>query len=605
MTDAKREGPEVNPVQDEGIDRRSFIARFSLATASAPLALGGFATAASPNPAAAEGLSEPMVKDSFDPVPGRVPGQMPDITPAHIESAEVLTGIEFDPAARELALQGLRTHRNGYVAMREVELPPHVAPALQFNPVPPGGAVPVGASSFRWSPPATLPDPRDASALAFASLPELAALLRSGGVTSRRLTELALERLGRFDSSLECVVRLLPERALAQAEAADAALARGEDLGPLMGIPWGAKDLLSVRGVPTSWGAEPFRDQVLDEEATVVARLDQAGAVLVAKLTLGELAQGDVWFGGRTRNPWNLEQGSSGSSAGSASAVAAGLVPFALGSETLGSIVSPASRCGVTGLRPTFGAVSRHGAMALSWSMDKIGPMTRSAEDCAWVHSAIRGPDGWDQTVRDAPFVWDGLGGLEGIRVGVLTGQGAFAGESEDAVLDRAALRALEELGVSPRPVALPGEFPLSALRIILSAEAAASFDTFTLDGGVAALRQQGAGAWPNTFRTARFIPAVEYIRANRIRTLLIEQMDAAFQEVDVVLAPSFASNLLLATNLSGHPVVVVPSGLRENGTPASVSFVGGLWKDAETLRVAALWQQATQHHRVRPPGFG
>jgi Asp-tRNA(Asn)/Glu-tRNA(Gln) amidotransferase A subunit family amidase len=586
----------------QGMDRRGFLTRAS----AAALGVGGGFAAVPFMPAALVASSQVRSAE-----PSALPSAQPDITVAHAEAAEVLFGIEFSGDARELALSGLRTHRNGYAAMREVEIPPHVAPAVHFSPIPPGGRLPTGVSRFGWSAPSELPDPTDPEALAFATVPELAGLLRRGRVTSRQLTELSLARLERYGSALECVVLLLPERALAQADAADAAFARGEDRGPLQGIPWGAKDLLAVAGFPTSWGAEPFRNQRLEEEATVVRRLDEAGAVLVAKLTLGELAQGDVWFGGRTRNPWNLEQGSSGSSAGSASAVAAGLVPFALGSETLGSIVSPSSRCGVTGLRPTFGTVSRHGAMPLSWSLDKIGPMARGVEACAWVHAVIRGPDGWDATVADVPFDWpdpvEGSppAGLGGIRIGVLTGRGAFAGETEDAALDRAALRALRDLGVEPREVALPESLPLSALRIILNAEAAASFDDFTLNGGVDELRQQGGGAWPNTFRTARYIPAVEYLRANRLRTVLLSQMDAALAEVDVVLAPSFATNLLLATNLSGHPVVVLPNGFRSNGTPGSISFLGGLWNDAAVLRVARAWQDATGHHRPHPPGFG
>ncbi len=527
----------------------------------------------------------------------------PEITVEDVAAAEAIAGLEFTPAQREMLLSGVRTNRERYRAVRGLELPNSVPPALRFDPVPPWRTVPPGATSAVPSVPVRVPDPARGADLDFASLVELGALLRSGALTSVELTRRVLARLEGPGAVLECVVTLLPERAMARAEEADAALAAGQDMGPLHGIPWGAKDLLAVAGAPTTWGAAPYRDQVLDEDATVVERLDAAGAVLVAKLTLGALAQGDVWFGGRTRNPWNPEQGSSGSSAGSAAAVAAGLVPFAIGSETLGSIVSPAARCGVTGLRPTFGTVSRHGAMALSWSMDKLGPMTRTVEDAALVFAAIRGPDGRDPTVRHSAFSWDGPDrAVDGIRVGTL--EGAFDGGGEERELERAALRALEEMGVEPVAVRLPDDIPLGALRTILSVEAAAAFDALTLSGRDALLVSQGAGAWPNTFRTARFVPAVEYLQANRARTLLLHRMDALFEEVDVLVAPSFASDLLLATNLSGHPAVVVPSGFRANGTPTSITFVAGLFEDGKALRLARAWQEVTGHHRSRPPGF-
>jgi Asp-tRNA(Asn)/Glu-tRNA(Gln) amidotransferase A subunit family amidase len=348
----------------------------------------------------------------------------------------------------------------------------------------------------------------------------------------------------------------------------------------------------------------PFRDQALDEDATVVQRLDAAGAVLVAKLTLGALAQGDVWFGGQTRNPWNLDQGSSGSSAGSAAAVAAGLIPFALGSETLGSIVSPAARCRVTGVRPSFGWVSRAGAMPLSWSLDKVGPLVRSVEDGALVLAALLGPDGVDPTVRPVEFVWDvPQDEVRGLRVGVLLE--AFEAPGADADLHREALEVLRALGVTPIPVQLPDDLPLASLRVILPAEAAASFDDLTRSGRDALLVSQGPDAWPNTFRSARFIPAVEYIQANRIRTLLVEAMEELFTRVDVLVAPSFAPDLLLATNLSGHPCIAVPSGVRDDGTATSLSFLAGLDQDALALRLAHAWQVRTAHHQRQPPGFG
>jgi len=347
----------------------------------------------------------------------------------------------------------------------------------------------------------------------------------------------------------------------------------------------------------------PFQAQQVDEDATVVRRLDDAGAVLVAKLTLGALAMGDYWFGGRTRNPWNLEQGSSGSSAGSAAATVAGLVGFSIGSETLGSIVSPATRTGATGLRPTFGRVSRAGAMALSWSMDKLGPICRSVEDCALVLDAIHGADGRDPTARTIPFPWDGRLGLQGLRIGYVPG--AFDGEGEaTAPFDRSALEWFQGQGVDLVPVSLPDQYPLGALRIILSAEAAAAFDDLTRSDQDDQLVRQTSGSWPNSFRTARFIPAVEYIQANRVRTMIMGALDAAMEGIDVLITPSYAEGVLLMTNLTGHPAVVLPNGFRDDDTPVSFSFIGGLWKDADALRVARAYQDATEHHLRPPPPF-
>lgn len=526
-----------------------------------------------------------------------------ELTIEDIERAEKIAGLSFTDEEREMMLGGLRGNLQAYEARRQaVEIPNHIAPALHFDPVPPGRDWPRGESSVRPSIPRALPASDRDEELAFASITELGTLLRSGEVTSEQLTALYLDRLRRHGPRLECVVTLTEDRALAQARQADRELSEGRDRGPLHGIPWGAKDLLATRGYPTTWGAEPYRNQVIDMDATVVRKLDEAGAVLVAKLTLGALAMGDVWFDGQTRNPWNLEQGSSGSSAGSAAAVVAGLVGFTIGSETLGSIVSPATRCGATGLRPSFGRVSRHGAMALSWTMDKLGPLCRSVEDCALVLGAIQGPDSLDRSVRAVPFAWDGESGPEGIRVGYLAS--AFEGDSDRAPVDRRVLEVLRELGVELTPVELPDDLPVGALRIILSAEAAAAFDSLTRSGQDALLVRQGSGAWPNTFRTARFIPAVEYIQANRVRTMLLGALDRVWSSVDVVVTPSYASDLLLATNLSGHPAVVLPHISQAEAGPLSISFVGGLWKDAEAMQVARAYQEATGHHRQRPPEF-
>jgi Asp-tRNA(Asn)/Glu-tRNA(Gln) amidotransferase A subunit family amidase len=430
--------------------------------------------------------------------------------------------------------------------------------------------------------------PDKAEDLAFMSVTALSALIRSRQVSSVELTKLYLDRLRKYDPVLRCVVSFTAESALKQAEQADREIAAGQYRSVLHGIPWGAKDLIAYPGYRTTWGAAPFRDQILDLKATVVRRLEEAGAVLVAKLTLGALAMGDHWFGGITRNPWNPRQGSSGSSAGSACSAAAGLVGFALGSETLGSIVSPCRQCGATGLRPTFGRVSRHGCMALAWSMDKIGPIARSVEDCALILGAIHGFDGLDPSAVDRPFGWPARRDLRALRVGYV--------ESSTPAADRADLRVLQDLGVQLRPIKLPDKIPVNALRVILGTEAAAAFDDLTRQGIT-----EGLNSWPRTFRQGQFVPAVEYLRANRIRSLLMQEMEAVMSQVDVYIG----GNDLLITNLTGHPTVVMPHEFRKNGmieTPTSVTFTGRLYGETELLAVAHAYQQATGHHLRRPP---
>jgi Asp-tRNA(Asn)/Glu-tRNA(Gln) amidotransferase A subunit family amidase len=522
-----------------------------------------------------------------------------EITAATVQAAEEIAGVQYSDAEREQIVGALRRQATQIGELHAVAIPNAVAPAIAFSPLPRPSALPKGESR----PPvltrraaATLP-PTDAD-LAFASLTTQADLLRRRVVTSERLTTLYLDRLERHNPRLFFATSLLRDRALAKARAADAEIARGRYKGPLHGIPWGAKDLLAVAGAPTTWGAAPYKEQRFEEDATVVQRLDDAGAVLVAKLTLGELAMGDVWFGGMTRNPWNVEQGSSGSSAGSASATAAGCVSFAIGSETLGSISSPSTRCGVTGLRPTFGRVPRTGAMALSWTMDKLGPIARSVEDCALVFSALHGPDDQDGTVHAAPFRWDGNAGVRGLRVGVMRAD--FERQTATKPYDTAALQVLADLGVTFVDVEVP-EQPYNAMRLILNAEAGAAFDELVRSGRAAELASQGPNAWPATFRAAHFIPAPEYINANRARTQAMHAWDALMQRVDVIVAPT-NSGQLLATNLTGHPAVILPHGFRENGTPVSLTFVGRLFDEETLLRVAHAYQQRTDFHLKRPP---
>ncbi len=519
-----------------------------------------------------------------------------------VEQAATVIGLEFTPVEIDSLLPDLGDQLGSYRELRALHLDNAVPPALYFRALPPGSAPDIPVRPAIWSNPGGVTRPDDAADLAFMSIAELGALLRSGQVTSVELTRLCLERLEQYGPRLECVVTLLPERALAAAAQADAELAAGRDRGPLHGIPCGVKDLFAVAGAPTTWGAKPYEGQFIDDTATVVEKLDAAGAVLVAKLTLGALAWGDVWFGGKTRNPWNPEQGSSGSSAGSAASVAAGLVPFALGTETWGSIVSPCTRCGVTGLRPTFGRVSRAGAMALSWSMDKVGPICRTVEDCALVFDAIRGSDGRDATVVDAPFPYRADVDLSTLRIGYL--EAAFAAEEDPArEQDRAVLEVLRSLGADPQPMALP-DLPAGDLAFILSAEAAAAFDELTRSGRDDLMVRQVRNAWPNVFRAARFIPAVEYLQANRIRTLLIERMAQLMDGYDVYVSPSFGGDNLLVTNLTGHPCVVVPDGFRQENEPGSITFIGRLFDEATVLAVARAYQEATDFHQRRPPGY-
>ena len=533
-------------------------------------------------------------------------------TTEQIASAGRLIGLDFTEAECEAMAARVGERARHFAELREgpfARLSNHDMPPLYFNPQLPGSATPASVERNYNFDAAPLPErPADLESLAFWPISQLARLLRSAQVTSLELTEMYLARLQRFGPRLECVVTLTEELALEQARRADEEFARGIWRGPLQGIPWGAKDLLATKGYPTTWGATPWREQMLDVDATVVQRLEEAGAVLVAKLTLGALANGDVWFGGKTRNPWNLDEGSSGSSAGSASATGAGLVGFSLGSETMGSIVSPSARCGATGLRPTFGRVSRHGAMTLSWSMDKLGPICRSVEDCALVLTAIYGPDGRDPTVTDAPFRWQPQRGLDDLRIGYVPA--AFAPDATARSDDDPArendinvLATLRALGAQLQPVSLPPD-DLEALSAVYLAETAAAFDEMTRLNIDDQLRRQDEAAWPNQLRAARLIPAVEYIQANRYRMLLMQQMEALMREIDVLVTPCFAGNVLPLTNLTGHPALALPNGFSAAGTPTSISFIGGLNCEAELLTVAQAFQKATDYHRKRPPMF-
>ena len=641
------------------LDRRYFISvcsGFGLTGTLFPGTLWALAEQKEAEQKAAE-PKEPAQKDAVQ----KSTEQKITITRDMIDHAAAIADVHILNEYKDMMLDSLNGYAKGYEAIYALHIPNQVAPALIFDPVPPGMKLSTQRQPMKLS---TIPNihangaPKNIEDVAFNSVPQLAELVRTKKVSSSALTQMYMDRLKRYDPTLKFVITLTEDRALAKAKEADREIAAGKYRGLLHGLPWGAKDLLAVKGYHTTWGAGGFEGQTIDEDATVVQRLDAAGAVLVAKLTLGALAQGDKWFGGMTRNPWNTAQGSSGSSAGSSSATAAGCVAFAIGSETLGSISSPSTRCGVTGLRPTFGRVPRTGAMALSWTMDKLGVLCRAVEDCAIVLSAIYGPDGHDRTVRNAAFNWDAALDWHTLRVGYLKKDfelppkppEAQTSQSEDekklapeeqekrrkqreqdkAENDRtrlrleydqrfndAALAKLRSMGVNLIAVELP-DLPYTAMRAILLAEAAAAFDDLTRSGRDKLLTQQSKDDWPNTFRAARFIPAVEYIQANRARMMAIEAWAKLFDQVDVIVAPT-GTTQLVATNLTGHPAVILPNGfrgedapvphVRDNGdlepggpgTPVSLTFLGGLYDEAKLLVLAKAYQDATDFHLQHP----
>ena len=581
----------------------------------------------------------------------------PAITKEMIEQAGTIAGVAIPDDLRKMMLENLNDQARGYDKIYELHMPNSVEPCLLFDPLLPGMTIETetGTRTMSAAPSvAARGVPKDLEEVAFRSVRDLAELVRAKKVSAAALTDMYLARLKRYDPLLKFNVTLTEERARAQAKEADRDQAAGRYRGPLHGLPWGAKDLLAVKGYPTTWGAGGFEHQTIDEDATVVKRLDEAGAVLVSKLTLGALALGDVWFGGTTRNPWNPAQGSSGSSAGPASATAAGCVAFSIGSETLGSISSPSTRCGCTGLRPTFGRVPRTGAMALSWSMDKLGPIGRAVEDCALVLESIAGPDGRDRTVRAARFDWNadldwrrlrvgylksafepapaapGAGGAGAPQAGAATPQDAAKAARDkarrearrvrseyDRRYDQAALAKLRDMGVALVPVDLP-DLPYEPMIAMLLAESAAAFDELTRSGRDRLLTAQGPDDWPNTFRSARFIPAVEYIQASRARRLAMEEVAKAVEKVDVIVAPT-ASTQLVVTNLTGHPALILPNGFRGDdaprppkdaegednvggpGTPVSLTFIGRLYGEAKLLALARAYQEATGFHLKRP----
>jgi Asp-tRNA(Asn)/Glu-tRNA(Gln) amidotransferase A subunit family amidase len=524
--------------------------------------------------------------------------------------AQRLAGLEFSTEQRRQALGAFEGYLAGYESVRAAGLANGEAPALRFDARLPGVTYDTGDGRFVRGPAGAPRLPRDEEAIAYAPVAWLSSWIERRQLSSERLTSIYLRRLKRYDRNLHCVVTLLEESALAAARRADGEIAAGRYRGPLHGIPWGAKDLLDTAGIATTWGAAPFRDRVPDRDAAVVRRLEQAGAVLIAKLTLGALANGDVWFGGRTRNPWNRRHGSSGSSAGSASAVAAGLVGFAIGSETLGSIVSPSTTCGTVGLRPTFGRVSRAGAMALSWSMDKLGPITRTVEDAALVLDAIAGPDAEDEptpdaSVLDLPLSYNGRRrSVRGMRVGYRVP--SFRAQRVDTT-QRRAIRALRGAGVEVVPIETPST-NADALTPILWVEAAAAFDDLTRSGGVAELTRQGDEAWPNIFRRARFVPAVELVQADRLRRRAMHELHDLFEarDLDAVISasrpPAPGDPFLRLTNFTGHPSLSLRSGIDRKRLPTGVTLWGRLFGEDALLRLGRSLERTLDVWHLRPP---
>ncbi|RDB02418.1 amidase [Runella aurantiaca] len=514
--------------------------------------------------------------------------------------ASKIFGIEFTPAERDSMLDNLTDQLKGFERIRKITLTNDVAPALLFDPVPTGFEFEKVKKPFKAGSlgKITLPAVRDS--LAYYTVAELGELIRTKQISSVELTQFFLARLKKYSPTLLNVITLTEDLALAQATRADAELKAGTYRGPLHGIPYGAKDLLAKKGYPTTWGSNIYKNQQLPYDATVIQKLEKAGAVLVAKMSVGEFAMGDVWFGGKTRNPWNTQAGASGSSAGSGSAVSAGCLPFAIGTETLGSIVSPSTVNGVTGLRPTFGRVSRFGAMALSWSMDKIGPMTRSVEDCALVFNAIQGPDGQDATVRDVPFNYEPLKTLKGTRIGYL--KKAFESNYPNRANDSITLVKLRELGAELVPFELPS-YPVGDLTITIGVEGGAAFDELTLTNKDDQMVRQSKNAWPNEFRSARYIPAIEYVQAQRVRTKMIQDLYQLLKKerIEVYITPTYAGGNLTYTNLSGHPSICLPNGFKRNGMPTSITFTAQLYSEAKLLAVAKVYQDATFWHKKHP----
>ncbi len=524
-------------------------------------------------------------------------------TKKDVRKSEKLIGLDFSKKDVDTLYPYLKRNRSGFDSLRKYPIGNDVFPAVRFDPTPMGFTMPEQMNGTQWEIPDHVEIPEPYDLLAYYTIPQLASLIKNQKITSTELTQFFLARLKKYQPALQCTISITEELALQQAKRADEEIKNGKYRGILHGIPYGTKDLMAVPGYTTTWGAEPYKDQVINETATVIQKLEDAGAVLVAKLVSGSLARGDVWFGGKTKNPWDTTQGASGSSAGSGSATSAGLVPFALGTETLGSITSPSTRNGVTGLRPTYGRVSRHGVMSLSWSMDKVGPLARNAEDCAIIFETIQGKDPQDLSTADLPFGVDWNKDIKNLKVAYLK-EDIEKDTTDSGENLRKALKSLENLGVDPTAVEMPKDIPYRGFDIILRAEAGAFFDELVRSGDVDKMVEQDQRSRANSLRQSRFIPAVEYLQANRQRQVLIEKMQDLMKDYDVLISPTFGNDQLMATNLTGHPVIAIPTGLDKKNHPTSMTFVGNLYDEASILLLAKAFQEATEFDEMHPPGY-
>ncbi len=517
-------------------------------------------------------------------------------------TGEKFLGLNFTESEIDSMYFSVRNTNGEIKKMHNYHLDNSVPMTLAFSPVLPGMKFNKIQNPVKWNYP-VVNLPKNKKELAFYSILQLASLIKNKKITSVELTHFFIDRLKKFGDSLQCVISLTEDIAMQQATQADKEIAAGKYRGPLHGIPYGLKDLFAVKGTKTTWGAAPYKDQTIDEDAYVYTKLKEAGAVLIAKFTLGALAMGDYWYGGRTKNPWNTKFGSSGSSAGSTAATVAGLVPFAIGTETLGSIISPSTNCGATGLRPTFGSISRSGAMTLSWSMDKAGALCRSAEDAAVVFNYLHGTDGKDASAVNMPFNYTGKADLSKLKIAYaknLFGKRDSLG-NESEVLD-----AFRKAGAQVIPVDFPdsGIYNFNMSGIVIGVESAAVFDEFTRTGLDDQMTRQNRGDWPNQFRSSRFIPAVEYVNANRYRYQLMQKMNEFMSQYDVVICPTYGGHQLQITNLTGHPAVCLPTGFNKNNLPTSITLVGKLYDEATLLAIAKAYQQATPWDEMHPEMF-
>ena len=524
-------------------------------------------------------------------------------TIALLQRTGALYHLQFTEAEADSMLGGIKEYTEVFTDMHKTAPPNSLLYPFAYEPAPIGFKLPTGQQKIAWNIPANVAMPANKTDLAFYSLPQLASLIKNKKITSVALTQFFIDRIKKWDDSLKSVITLTEELALQLARKMDADLAKGIYHGPLHGIPYGLKDLFAVKGYKTTWGTTPYKDQVIDENAFVYEQLTKAGAVLCAKLSLGALAFNDLWFGGRTNNPWNLRQGSSGSSAGSAAATAAGLLPFAIGTETYGSIISPSTRTGTTGLRPTFGAISRSGAMVLSWSLDKAGPICRSAEDCAIVFAAIKGTDGEDPSAVDYAFNYNPKKDVKTLRIAYA--ENYFRRLNKEAA-EWKVLEAYKSMGVNLTPVTFPDSaiYPFDIMSLVIGAESAAAFDELTRNNRDTLIERQDKGFWPNIFRTARLIPAVEYINANRYRSELNRKLQAFMKDYDVVIVPTFAGSQMAITNLTGNPALCMPIGFGRSGSPLSITLLGNLYDEASIITAAKAYQDNTEHNKKRPPLF-